>query len=101
MDEQVELTEGQVKFLELVKEYEQVKKNLKESSDLLDSVMANLRMGSYFQDPTTLAVYHIVAPTGTFVPFRSVSYERTALEGETKGSLSKKEAVEKGFYLGK
>lgn len=96
-----QLNENQVKFLEAVKRYEELKNNLKFVSDELDGKMALLEIGSYFQDPGTLVVYHIVRPKGTFVPYKTVNYERTALECESKGSLSKKEATEAGFYLTK
>jgi hypothetical protein len=90
---------NQLKFLELSKKYEKVKSELQETKEELTEMMLALGVGIYFQDPETLAVYHVVKPKGKFVSFDDVGYERTALEGESRGSLSKKEAQEKGFTL--
>lgn len=89
------------KFFELVKKYEQLKEQYKEVSRELNSVMKEIGVGSYLQDSSDMVVYKIVEPEGTFVEFKKIGYERTLREGEKRGTLSKKEAEEKGFNLGK
>lgn len=89
------------KFLELVGYYEMVKDKAEEVRKELEAVMVDLGEETYLQDPTSLVVYKVVSPKGTFVPYRSVDYVRTALEGERAGTLSKKEAEEQGFTLKK
>jgi hypothetical protein len=87
-------------FIKLAKEYERQR-------DLLDAIreeleQAELALGydKYAQDPETGAVYKTVKPEGTFVPYRTITFKRTALEGERGGTvLSKKEAEEAGFSL--
>lgn len=88
-------------FLAAAKEYERLKTELEDVKDQMDFHAKQIGAGTYLQDPVTLTVYKIVIPRGKFVPYESVSYERTALEGETRGTLSKKEANEKGFSLTK
>jgi hypothetical protein len=53
-----------------------------------------------FQDEQGV-VYKLVEPTGTFIEFKKLDYQRTRRPGETKGSLSIKEAEEAGFVLPK
>jgi hypothetical protein len=93
------VTENQIKFLELAREYELVKDRLDLVREELNSVLSKLELNSYFQDPTTKAVYKVVKPKGTFVSYKDVDYHRTALEGERQGSLSKKEAQEQNFTM--
>ncbi len=95
------MTEQQKAFLEVVKLYEKTKSEFKCLTEQLEFALTFLPIGGYFQDPETLAVYHIVVPKGKFVSFDKLSYERTALKGESRGSMSRKEAEEKGFDLGR
>jgi hypothetical protein len=61
--------------------------------------MSEIGLGSHFQDPTTGTVFDIVKPSCTFVSFKEFDYERTKLEGESKGSLSIKRAQELGYKI--
>lgn len=94
------MTNDQNKFLNLAWKYEMMKKELDQVRETLDEAMKSLNVGDYFQDPVTKTVFKIVTPKGTFVSYKTISYERTALEGESRGSLSRKEAELKGFDLG-
>lgn len=91
----------QAKFLELAKYYEQLKEKTDEVRTEMNALMLELGFNTTLQDPLTLAVYKIVKPMGTFTYYRDVDYVRTVLEGETKGSLSKKEAESLGYILSK
>lgn len=91
----------QAKFLELAKFYEQLKEKTDEVRTEINAIMTELGYNTTFQDPLTLAVYKIVKPMGTFTYYRDIDYVRTVLEGETKGSLSKKEAESLGYILSK
>lgn len=94
--------EKQAKFVELAKRYEKSKEEQDQIREELESVMKELGVGAYVQDPETLAVYKIIKPDGTFIYYRDIQYKRTALEGERGGTvLSKKEAEEAGFILKK
>ena len=86
-------------FLEVVKEYEATKNKLKELSEKLDIELESLGVGIHFQDEETGAVYEIVKPKGTFIPYKVLVYNRTKLDGEFKGSLSKKRAEELGYTI--
>ena len=89
------------KMFRLCKEYELLKSRIEEVRTELDSVLDNLGEDTYHQDPETMSVYKVVKPKGTFTYYRDLDYHRTAFEGEVKGSLSKKEAEQLGFYLKK
>ena len=86
-------------FLKLSKRYEELKNEMKELKPLLQEEMTKIGVGNHFQDPETKAVYEIVEPTGTFISFDKVSYNRTRLGDEKKGSLSFKKAEEMGYDL--
>jgi len=88
------------KFFELSQEYEQLKDKLEVVRKEMEEALVQIGYETYFQDPNTLVVYKVVMPRGQFVPFTKISYERTTLPGETRGTLSKKEAESKGFVLG-
>jgi len=85
-------------FVSLAEKYEALKDQLKQLRAELDAEAAKLGVGAYVQgnDGT---VYKIIRPQGTYVEFREIGYERTAKAGESRGSLSKKEAQEAGFAL--
>lgn len=88
----------QNKFFDLVNRYESLNKERKQVWEEIESIANQLGIGSYHQD-TDLTVYKIVKPTGTYVEYRSVGYERTAKANESRGTLSKKEAEENGFAI--
>lgn len=89
------------KFLALAGEFEKKKKEYHEMGERLAEAMADIGIGQYIQCQNTGAVYKIVEPSGTYVEYRKISYERTALPGEKRGSLAKSEAEEAGFVLRK
>ena len=59
--------------------------------------LEELGVGTHFQDPETKAVFEIVEPGGTFVSYKKVTYNRTKIREEKKGTLSKKRAQELGY----
>lgn len=89
------------RFLELVHAYEDLKSNMEKVRNELNQIMLELKVGTYLQDSVTGAVYKIVKPNGTFMYYRDIDFVRTALPGEDRGTLSKKEAQEMGFILRK
>lgn len=93
------MTDAQMKFLEVSKRYEALKKEMKELKPVMQDLLTEIGIGSHFQDPATKAVYQVVEPNGTFITFDRISYDRTRLEGEAKGSLSMKKAEELGYEL--
>jgi hypothetical protein len=89
-------------FIALAKQFEAKRKEVEALGDQLEAAMQALGINTYAQDPETGAVYKIIEPDGTFVPYRKIYYKRTSLEGERGGTvLSKKEAEEAGFVLKK
>lgn len=95
------MTDKQANFIKLAKEYESLSAQIKDIIEKLNASMLELPLDSYIQDPDSMAVYKIVKPKGTFMYYKDVDYIRTVLEGESRGSLSKKEATEAGFTLSK
>lgn len=93
------MNDAQAKFLEISKKYENLKKQMKELKPQLQSILTELGVGAHFQDPTTLAVYEVVVPNGTFTFFDPISYNRTKMGDERKGDLSMKKAEELGYSL--
>lgn len=83
-------------------EYSTVIKDFYERrEELLAEIATEMQVGEMFQaeDGT---VFKIVEPEGKFVRFDRIGYVRTRRGdlGETRGSLSKKEAEASGFTLG-
>ena len=96
------LTDQQQKFLELSKKAEDTKNFLyKELYPQLDELMIELGLGTHFQDPATSAVYEIVVPKGTYTFYKTIGYNRTKFDGESKGTLSKSAAEGFGYSLKK
>lgn len=93
------MTEAQSKFIELSKQYEAAKEDLKAKKLELTALMAEIGEGSHFQDPADGTVFQVVRPLGTFISFDELAYERTKRAGEAKGSLSMKKAEELGYLV--
>lgn len=93
------LSDEQKQFIELSKKLESIKSELKETSSKLEELMANIGVGSSFQDPTDSTVFEVIVPNGRFVPYKTIDYERTKRDGEKSGSLSVKRAKELGFNV--
>lgn len=87
------------KFLSLVKDYESAKEKVKAIGVELNAEMERLKVGTHFQDPETKLVYEIVIPTGTYVEYRTIGYNRTKNKDEKQGSLSMVRAKELGYTL--
>jgi len=94
------MNDREQKFVELAKKREELVKQMKQLNIELASAMRDLALGEMFQDEADGVVYQIVVPSGTFVEYKSIDYVRTRREGETKGTLSMKEAQAAGFVLG-
>ena len=96
------LTDQQAKFLEMSKEYETLKAKMKEMKPVMHSLLKEIGLDTYFQDPVTSAVYKVEVPKGTFISFDEICYKRTKLgEESSSGKLAKKEAKDQGFEVSK
>lgn len=95
------LKEAQNKLIELSGKYEALKEEMRVIKELMTAQMEIIGENNYFQDPNNKVVYRIIKPRGTFVNFDHLSYVRTRKVGELKGSLSIKEAQERGFVVAK
>lgn len=94
------MTDNQKRFFELTQRYEKLKDEMKQVREEMNAVMANLGLDTYHQDPLTGLVYKIEEPKGTYVEFQSITYKRTAKQGERGGNvLAKSEAEAQGFVL--
>lgn len=89
------------KFLELSKNIELLKSELKIANEQLAIEMENLGIGTHFQDPETKLVYEIVKPTGTFIEFKTIGYNRTKTKDEKTATLSASRAKELGYVIEK
>lgn len=93
------MTETQAKFIDLSKKYEASKELMKAMKQELTALMTEIGVGAHFQDPADNTVFQIFKPSGTFISFDEVAYERTKRAGEVKGSMSMKRADELGYNL--
>lgn len=93
------LTDAQGKFIELSKRYEALKEEMKQIKPQLHELLGEIGIDNMFQDPETKLVYKVIKPTGTFISFDEIGYNRTKKAEEKKGTLSKKEAQEAGYEL--
>ena len=91
------LNDQQKRAIELTKQRENLKEQLKKSGEELELILTELGVGASFQDPTDNTVFEVIVPTGTFISFKSIDYNRTKREGERAGTLSVKRAKELGF----
>jgi hypothetical protein len=91
------LTDEQKKFVELSKKMENLKNELKELSSEVEAVLISIGVGKTFQDPEDGVVFEVTIPTGTYVNFKKIDYERTKRVGESRGTLSMARAKELGF----
>lgn len=88
------------KFIELEQKKADVKRYFEELNTALEAVIAEVGVGAFFQDNDGI-VYSTVVPEGRFVNYEKYSYVRTKRPGETRGTLSVKEAQEHGFTVNK
>jgi hypothetical protein len=93
------LTEKQQKFIELSKQSEDLKKQLKEVQSTMESILLEMGTGTHFQDRSDGTVFEVIVPDGTFVSFKKIDYVRTKREGEARGGLAATRAKELGYKL--
>lgn len=86
------------RFIALDREYPKIREWLDTYREAKRAVFAELGCDQYFQDDEGI-VYKTEEIEGKFVYFDPVEIKRTKREGETRGSLSVKEATEAGFTV--
>lgn len=92
------MTEKQLKFVELERKKEDVRKYFDELKLAVIAVAAECGIGGSFQDEQGV-VYKVVEPEGKFITYDRISYIRTRRPHEKRGDLSMKEAESLGFRL--
>ncbi len=88
-------------LIKQIKHYEAIKAEMKELKAKINVELERIGVDEYFQDETDKLVYKVVKPLGAFIEFSDIGYVRTIdkTRDEKKGSLSIKEAKEKGFNV--
>ena len=86
-------------FIDLERKKEEVKEYYESLNKATEAVVAEIGVGTYFQDPTDGTVYQVVVPEGRFVTYEKYGFIRTKRDGETRGSLSVKKAEEIGLKV--
>lgn len=88
----------EVAVVTLSLEKEKLKKQMEELNKNLEEALKNLGVGYVFQaeDGT---VFRVSKPTGAFITFREIDYDRTRREGEKSGSMSLTDARNAGFEV--
>lgn len=96
------MTKAQLRFIELEKQKESVKKFHEDFAEAIAEVKAEVGFNGYFQDAEG-TVYKIVDPDGRWVDYEKISYTRTKRPNEDKSPrpLSVKEAEAAGFTITK
>jgi predicted sulfurtransferase len=92
------LTDKQKRFVELERRKDEIKKFYEDFEVATTELIAEQGINSYFQDESG-TVYKLVECDGRYVKFDRFGYLRTKRPGEERGSLSMKEAKEKGFNV--
>lgn len=92
------MTETQKRFVELDRKKDEIKKFHEEYAAALAALVAEQGVNSYFQDDEGV-VYKLTECEGKFVYFDKYAANRTRRPGEAHGTLSLKEAREKGFKV--
>jgi hypothetical protein len=88
-------TAQQQKAIGLIQQIEALREQLKPLQKEFDeTVKEGISLNDMFQDEETKIIYRIVPKTGTFVEFKPLEYQRTRKPGETKGTISQKDADE-------
>ena len=84
--------------VELSLQKEALKKQTEEVNAKLEESLTLLGIGHVFQaeDGT---VFRVAKPTGTYISFKLIDYDRTRREGEKSGSMSLKDAQAAGFEV--
>jgi len=92
------LSEAQRRFVELEKKKDEIKKFYEDFEAATTALIAEQGVNTYFQDDEK-TVYKLIESEGKYVKFDKYGYHRTKRPGEERGSLSMKEAKEKGFNV--
>lgn len=94
------MTHNQNKLIELSKKYETLRDVMKDVSvqlnDATTAVAQEIGLGTFFQDDDG-TVFRVAKATGTFVPFRDLTYERTRRHPKEKPGISLKDARDAGY----
>lgn len=93
------MNDTQQRLVELADQKEAIVEQLKKIDAELAVEATALGVNEIFQNPETGVVYKTIVPAGTYVTFKEIDYVRTRKEGETRGSLSMKEAEAAGFSV--
>lgn len=93
------MTDQQARLVKLASQYEDLKRQMKDLKPQLEQILLELGIGTHFQDPNTGAVYQVDVPTGTFISFDRITYNRTRMGEEKTGSLALKKAEELGYKV--
>ncbi|MGB4824963.1 MAG: hypothetical protein WBP82_08690 [Leuconostoc mesenteroides] len=97
-----ELSNEEQEAIELEKfYYETVKPFYDKRKANIEALVKKFGVDHYFQDQETGLVFKIDVCQGSYVFNKPFELKRTRFEGETKGSLSIKEAEAQGFILTK
>lgn len=92
------LSVAQRAFIALEMQKPSIQKWHEDMQMALEAVEKEVGIDGYFQDANG-TVYKVTRPEGKFVFFEKFGYLRTRRDGETRGSLSVKEAKEHGFRV--
>lgn len=92
------MTDTQKKFVELEKRKEEIRKYYEDLEAAVVALVAEQGLNSYFQDEQG-TVYKLIECEGRYVKFDKYGYNRTKRLGEERGTLSVKEARERGFSI--
>lgn len=94
------MTDNQRKLIELSKQYEALRDQMKEVSaglnDATAAVAQEIGIGTFFQD-TDGTVFRVAKATGTYVAYKELVYERTRRHPKEKPGISLKDARDAGF----
>lgn len=89
----VELSFAQARLVELDLRKPEIQAYYEELEKITAAVAAEVGMDGYFQAPDG-TVYKLVKPADQFVTYRQFAFERTKRDGESRGTLSMKEAAD-------
>jgi len=93
------MTPTQQKFVELERRKDEIKKFYDELKEANEALVKEIGIGGTFMDDQGI-VFKTTLPEGRFIYYDKVSYVRTKRPGETRGTLSVKEAKELGYSIG-
>lgn len=92
------LSDKQKRFVELERRKDEIKKYYEDLETAITELIGEQGVNTYFQDEQG-TVYKLIECEGKYVKFDKYGYNRTKRAGEERGSLSVKEAKERGFNI--